>query len=256
MVKNKYLADFSGRRVVVMGASSGIGLQVARALAAAGVRVGLAARRTQQLEALKQEYPSLVECAAIDVNDSDAPARLMALIGELGGMDIYFHAAGIGVPNPGMDPDEEARVISTNAAGFARMLAAAYNYFRTSGHTGRIAAITSVAGTKGIGTMAAYSASKRCASTYMEALGQLAREEKVPVKFTDIRPGWIDTPLLTPGTRHAMEMTPQYAVPLIIRAIARGGRVAVVDWRWRMLVALWRLLPSWLWVRLKVNITI
>ena len=130
------------------------------------------------------------------------------------------------------------------------------DYFRRNGGRGRIAAVTSVAGTKGIGSMAAYSASKRCAQTYMQALEQLARQEGVEVEFTDIRPGWIDTPLLTPGTSHALEMTPQYAVPRIIRALAGHRRVAVIDWRWRIVVALWRLLPSWLWVRMRVKINI
>ena len=253
---NSEIRKLSGLRVVVVGASSGIGLQVAETLAAAGVRVGLAARRTGPLAELRQKYPGAVEYAAIDVNHAEAPARLEALVEALGGMDVYFHVAGVGFRNDALDPGLEADVIAANAAGFARMLAAAYDYFRRNGGRGRIAAVTSVAGTKGIGSMPAYSASKRCAQTYMQALEQLARQEGVEVEFTDIRPGWIDTPLLTPGTSHALEMTPQYAVPRIIRALAGHRRVAVIDWRWRIVVALWRLLPSWLWVRMRVKINI
>lgn len=245
-----------GARVVIVGASSGIGLSVAEELAARGVHVGLAARRTDKLEALKRKYPDCVHFAAIDVNDPEAPAALAALVDATGGMDVYFHVAGIGYDNAELDPGREADVIATNAAGFARMLSAAYGYFRLSGRRGRIVGLTSVAGTKGIGSMAAYSASKRCAQTYMQALEQLAREQGVAVSFTDIRPGWIETPLLTPGTHHALEMSPAYAVPRIIRALAGRRRVAVIDWRWRVVVALWRLVPAALWVRMAPRISI
>lgn len=250
------VGKLAGKKVVIVGASSGIGLRVAEAMAAGGIRVGLAARRTDRLAELSRRYPGLVEYVAMDVNHESATAALHDLISALGGMDIYFHVAGIGYSNDGLDPQAEAEVVDTNAAGFARMLAAAYGYFRDEKRRGQIAALTSIAGTKGIGHMAAYSASKRCAQTYIVALRQLAREQNVQVAFTDIRPGWIQTPLLTEGTHHAMEMTLDYAVPLIVRAIIRRKRVAVVDWRWRVVVALWRCIPNWLWVRLSPRVSI
>lgn len=245
------------KRIVIMGASSGIGLAVAEAFASRGVMVGLAARKLEALKALKEKYPSTVEYASIDVNDMEAPAKLNSLIDKMGGMDIYLHASGIGYDNPSLDPQREAEVISTNASGFARMIATAYGYFRDNKiKGGRIAAITSVAGTNGIGTMAAYSASKKCAQTYLVALEQLAHIEKTDVSFIDIRPGWIKTPLLNPDKTYPMEMTVDYVVPKIIRAIARRQRVAVIDWRFGLLVGLWRLVPNCLWIRMNPNMAI
>ena len=101
-------------------------------------------------------------------------------------------------------------IIATNLGGFARMLCAAYRYFRDNNRKGSIAAVTSVAGTNGIGRLSAYSASKKGAQAYMVALEQLANAEGADVSFTDIRPGWIRTPLLVEGLKYPMEMMAHY----------------------------------------------
>lgn len=243
------------KKVIIMGASSGIGLAVAEALASRGVKTGLAARHTKELHALKEKYPDCVEYESIDINHNDAPKKLEELIDKLGGMDIYFHVAGIGYSNPTLDPHREAEVIATNAAGFARMVSAAYGYFRDTQRKGQIVALTSVAGTNGIGDMAAYSASKKCAQTYLVALEQLAHNEKVDIIFTDIRPGWIRTPLLDADKAYPMEMTLDYVVPQIIRAIVKHPRVAYIDSRWAALCAAWKAIPDTLWTKMKISDT-
>lgn len=247
--------EYRGKRIVIMGASSGIGLRAAEILASRGIRVGLAARHTKTLEALKKKYPELVEYSRIDVTLPDAGKELYRLIERLGGMDIYFHVAGIGFENLTLDPVREVEIMETNMVAFARMLCYAYRYFRDKGRRGHIAAITSVAGTKGIGRLSAYSASKRGAQTYMVALEQLAHNEHADITFTDIRPGWVDTPLLRPGVKYPLEMTEEYAVLRILRAIARRRRVAVIDWRWNIVVGLWRLIPNSLWIRLNIPVS-
>lgn len=243
------------KKVVIMGASSGIGLRVAEAFASRGVKVGIAARHTTTMRALKEKYPDFVEYMSIDVTHRDAPSKLEELIGMIGGMDIYFHVAGIGYENLSLDPEREVEIIQTNAGGFARMISAAYRWFRDNNVRGQIAAVTSVAGTNGIGRLSAYSSSKKCAQTYLVALEQLAHAEGARISFTDIRPGWIKTPLLLPGHKYPMEMTLDYALPGIIRAIVRKERVAVIDWRWNLLVGLWRMVPDRLWVRMKMKIS-
>lgn len=238
-----------------MGASSGIGLHLAEALASRGVRVGLAARHVKTMDMLKRKYPELVEVAAIDITKPSAVKHLEELIERLGGMDIYFHAAGIGYENLLLDPEREVQIINTNASGFARMLCAAYRHFRDNGVKGHIAAITSVAGTNGMGRLSAYSSSKKFAQTYMVALEQLANDEKSGVSFTDIRPGWIKTPLLLPDTKYPMEMTLDYVVPLILKAMVEKRRVAYIDWRWGMVASLWRMIPDALWVKMNFPIS-
>ena len=162
------------KRIVIMGASSGIGLRTAEIFALTGWHVGVAARNEGPLRALKEMFPTQVEYEAIDVTRSDAPHKLTELIRRLGGMDVYFHVAGIFSENPSLDLDKEVAVTETNTTGFVRMVDTAYHYFCLTRIKGTIAAVTSVAGVKGIGRMAAYSASKRFQWNYLEALEQLS----------------------------------------------------------------------------------
>lgn len=242
------------KNVVIMGASSGIGKQMAVLLASRGVRVGLAARSYDRLEEIRALYPENVEIEEIDISSADAPERLSALAGRLGGMDIYVHVAGIGVESAGLDPEAEARTADINAAGFARMVSAAYRYFKARGKGGQIAAVTSVAGTNGIGRMPAYSASKCFDQRYLTALDQLSRAEKAGVCFTDIRPGWTRTPLLNPDASYPLELDADDVARQALKAIIRKERIKVIDWRWNLIVALWRLVPDILWVRLPLGL--
>lgn len=243
------------KKVIIMGASSGMGNRVAELLAQRNVRIGIAARDTKPLETLKSRYPDYVEYASIDVCKPDAPLKLDQLIKKVGGMDIYFHSSGICYENLLLDPEKEAAIVNTNSVGFARMLSAAYRYFRTNGIKGHIAAISSVAGTNGIGRLAAYSSSKRFAQTYITALDQLAHAEKSGIIFTDIRPGWVRTPLCDPDVKYPMEMNVEYAAKQIIYAIAKRKRVWTFDARWRSLVAVWKTLPDSVWVKMNIPIS-
>ena len=145
------------KKVVIIGASSGIGQQVAKLLLDKGYYLGIAARRQDRLLALKQLVPDRVVTAAIDVTAEDADLRLRSLIDELGGMDIYFHVSGIGKQNRTLTSDIELNTVNTNGMGFTRMIGEAYRYFAERGE-GHIAAITSIAGTKGLGPAPSYSA--------------------------------------------------------------------------------------------------
>lgn len=240
------------KRIVIVGATSGMGLEVARLAIRAGWRVGAAGRRAERLEALRAEAPEQVEIAPLDVTDPAAPEQLATLIERLGGMDIYLHSSGIGFRNEALDPAIELATARTNAEGFIRMVTAAYTYFRSHGG-GQIAVISSIAGTKGLGAAPAYSATKRLQNTYIDALAQLARMQRARIRFTDIRPGFVDTPLLASDGGYPMLMPADKVARRIFRAIVRGRRRVVIDRRFAMLVFLWRLIPAWLWERLAIR---
>lgn len=239
------------KRFIIVGASSGIGAYCARSLAEAGYRVGAAARDAAKLEALRREFPEMIVTESIDITSPDAPEALNRLIAKLGGMDVYFHVAGIGYDNDSFAEVPDLRTVDTNVAGFTRMADAAWRYFAERGGEGQIAAITSVAGTRGIGTLASYSASKAYQQHYLEAMRQRARALNYPLTITDIRPGWVLTPLL-PGkpSDYPLAMTAERAGRLIVKALLSRRAVATVDWRWRALCALWRHLPRFVWTRL------
>ena len=186
------------KRIVIMGATSGIGLAVAQKLARKGHLVGVAGRKVNVLRELKKEFPENIVWEEIDVTKDEAPEKLEKLIKKLGGMDTYFHVSGVFYNNPDLVLEDEMITLQTNAVGFARMTSTAYKYFRDHGGEGHIAAITSVAGTRGMGPIASYSSTKKFGQTYLEALQQLSHLQKLKIKFTDIRPGWIRTPLMQP----------------------------------------------------------
>lgn len=243
------------KKIIIIGASSGIGARIASDYARAGWRVGIAARREDRLKEIKSLYPDRIEYLTIDVTSDDADKRFYSLIELIDGMDVLLYAAGTGYVDTDLDAVLTNITLQTNVAGFARITNAAYRYFRDTADTtpGQIAAITSVAGTKGIGIAAAYSASKRFGRTYLDALEQLAYTEHVNVRFTDIRPGFVRTPLLDPSKSYPMIMSVDYVAPRIERAIARRRRVAVIDSRWRIAVALWHAIPRILWRRINLN---
>ncbi len=239
------------KRIVIVGATSGLGYEVARLCIAAGWRVGAAGRNEEALERLRAQAPGQVETATIDITADEAPQRLTALIDRLGGMDIYFHASGIGKRNTDLRPDIELETLRTNGEGFVRMVTAAFERFRTQGG-GHIAVISSVAGTRGLGAAPAYSATKRLQNTYVDALAQLARMERLRIRLTDIRPGFVATPLLA-GDDYPLLMQPGPVARRIFRAIVRRKRRVVIDRRYAVLVFFWRLIPEWLWERLPIR---
>ena len=143
------------KKAIVVGASSGIGHEVARLLIAQGWAVGVAARRIDKLTDLQAMAPERVYTAHIDVTNEEAETSLQQLIERMEGIDLYFHAAGIGWQNPSLNADIELKTMETNAVGFTRMIGCAYRYFANNGG-GHIACITSIAGTKGLGPAPAY----------------------------------------------------------------------------------------------------
>ena len=256
------------KRAIVMGATSGIGQEVARLLAANGYEVGIAGRREERLVQMAQATPGIVAHRQIDVTKEDAPTELHKLIEELGGMDLYFHSSGIGWENVALDADKELKTVETNGVGFVRMVSAAYNWFaeqradeanqRAEGAEQRasskerkahIACITSIARTRGLGAAPAYSATKRMQAHYLECLSQQARMRHLNIGITDIRPGFVATDLIA-GSHFPLQLKAEDVARTIVRAIEREREVVTIDWRYRLLVAAWQLIPRLLWVRL------
>lgn len=240
------------KKVIIIGATSGIGREVALIYIAQGWKVGVAGRREAELEALRAAYPEQVSAQALDVTKEDAPQKLQALIEQVGGMDVFLLSSGIGKQNPTLETGLELATAATNVEGFIRMTNAAFHYFEQQGH-GHLAVISSIAGTKGLGAAPAYSATKGFQNIYMDALDQLARMKKLNIRFTDIRPGFVATPLLNNQKKYPMLMEAPIVALDIVSAIKKKKRVAIINWKFRLLVGFWRLIPKWIWLRLPIR---
>ena len=240
------------KRIIIIGASSGIGREAALQFIRRGYKVGVAARRESVLQELKSDAPQQVICSQLDVTDDDAPSKLLKLVNELGGMDIFLLCAGIGKQNASLQMDIELSTAQTNVLGFIRMVDTAYDYFRKAGK-GHIAVISSIAGTKGLGVAPAYSATKRFQNIYIEALEQLAQMQGLKIWFTDIRPGFVNTDLLGDGKKYPLLMRTEKVAKRIVRAIERRESVCTIDWRYWIIVFFWRLIPRFIWQKLPIR---
>lgn len=244
--RNTASTSSRGKKAIVIGASSGIGMEVAKLLVSEGWTVGVAARRTEQMQTI-----GAAAIERIDVTAADATIQLEKLIDNTGGMDLFFYASGIGKQNRELQEDIELQTLETNGVGFTRMIGAAYRYFAQQGY-GHIAAITSIAGTKGLGPAPAYSATKAMQNTYLQALEQLANSRGLNIRFTDIRPGFVDTALLSGDFRYPMMLRPEEVAREIMQAINHRQHIRIIDWKYRLLTALWRRIPRWIWRRLRL----
>lgn len=239
------------KRAVIIGATSGIGHEVANVLLLHGWNIGVAGRRKSALDAFQTIAPDRIRTEVMDVTQTDAPEKLQQLIEKLGGMDLFLLSSGVGHQNMELDPTIELDTASTNVEGFTRMVNAAFHYFRKQ-NRGHLAIISSIAGTKGLGVAPAYSATKRYQNTYIDALDQLAHLQKLNIRFTDIRPGFVDTDLLKDGN-YPMLMNARETAIKIVKALEHKRRVVIIDWRYAVLVFFWRMIPRWLWNKLPVK---
>ena len=240
------------KKAIIIGATSGLGFEVAKLLVEQGWQIGIAGRRESNLAELKSLMPDKITTLVMDVTCDDASDKLEKLIEKNGGMDLFLLSSGVGYQNMNLDIETELKTVRTNADGFVRMPTSAYKYFKNKGN-GHIAVISSIAGTKGMGIAPAYSATKRFQSTYIDALEQLAHMSKINIHFTDIRPGFVKTAILDDNKHYPLLMQPQKVAKNIIKAIQKKKRVAIIDWKYRFIAAGWQLIPRSIWKRLPVK---
>lgn len=234
------------RRVVITGASSGLGAALARHYAARGAQLGLIARRADTLAALAGELGARHSICAADVADANgmraAAAEIMAALGT---PDLVIANAGVSAGTLTEEPDDYAafeRVMRTNWLGLVGTFAPFIPAMRRAGG-GRLAGIASVAGLRGLPGAGAYSSSKAAAITYLEALRVELAASGIGV--STICPGYIATPM-TAVNRYPMPflLSADEAARRIARCIERGARYAVVPWQMAIVAPLLRALPD------------
>ncbi len=242
------------RRVIIIGASSGIGRMLAEHYASEGCRVAIAARREENLKQIQNLYPQNVNYSSLDVTSEGADRQFSSLLEANGGADLVVYCSGAGNNSKDLELEVECRTAAVNVTGFLNVIVPAFNYFvnrkEETEYKPQIVTISSVASFRGLGVSPAYSATKRFQSIYFEALAQMSSIKRVPVDFTAIKPGFIATDFIK--HKYFMTMSLPYAGKRIIRAIEKRRQNAVIDWRWSVAVALLHLIPTWLWRKIRI----
>jgi len=228
---------------IIIGATSGIGKELARLLVGDGYKVGITGRRTELLESLKSENPDSYFIKSFDVKDTKvAEVKLEELTTELGGLDLLILSSGTGEINPKLDFEIEIRTIETNVIGWTFISDWAFKYFEKQKH-GHLTAISSIGGLRGNRQSTSYNATKAYQINYLEGLRQKATNLKEQIFITDIRPGLINTEMAK-GEGLFWVMPVEKTARQIYEAIKKKKKIAYVTKRWKLIAAIIKRIPG------------
>ena len=245
------------RHAIVVGASSGIGAEIARQLAADGCAVALLGRREDELQKVAAAIAASGRGSAIvckhDVTQYDTvPAVLDQLTRQLGGLDLLVYASGI-MHTPGegeYDFVRDREQIEVNLLGAMAWTTPVVAMFEAR-RAGTVIGISRIAGERGRRTFPGYSTSKAAFTTWLEALRNKA--SRAGVNIVTVKPGFVDTPMTTAIERKPMVISAEKAASLILGAARRGDSASVfVPAQWWLVAMILRHIPSFLFRRVNI----
>jgi len=232
------------KKIIIVGASSGIGRRMAELYAQKGYRVGITGRRKELLDEIQNAYPSQIERECFDVTSNENIARIESLIQRMEGLDILVYSSGIGEPSKELDWKLDKLTVDTNVNGFIEISNWAFNYFVKQNH-GSLVTISSVASHRGNSWAPAYSASKAFQSNYFEGLAIKAYRMKKNISITCIEPGFVDTKMAK-GNKIFWTVPVEKAARQIMVAIEKKKRRVYISKRWWLIGKIMKLVPFWL----------
>ncbi|EKO53843.1 SDR family oxidoreductase [Leptospira kirschneri] len=247
------------KNVIITGASSGIGKELAKLYARTGANVALTARRKDVLKKIVEELKSSgakgkILFATLDVSDTDQNFKVIPkLVKELGGLDLIVLNAGISTTSSfgGRSFEADRAVIETNLIGAMAGVEAVLPIFQKQ-KSGQIVAISSVASFRGLPGSASYSSSKAGLSVYMEALrGEVKR---YGIFVSVIHPGFIDTPINNRMKSRPFVISVERGAQKIFKRIENKVLSATVPWfPWVFLGYLMKHIPEFLWSKISLK---
>jgi len=183
------------KKAIIMGASSGMGKELAKILSGNDYIVGLAARRIDLLSELQKALPNKSFIQQIDISKpEEAEIKFKEMINEMGGVDLVVISSGYGDLNSKLNWPPEKATIDVNVTGFALIAGISMQHFLERG-SGHLVGISSIAALRGQRSAPAYAASKAFVSNYLEGLRHIAIKSRKPILVTDVQPGFVKTPM-------------------------------------------------------------
>jgi len=231
-------------KAIIIGASSGIGRELAKILAREGYEIGIVARRQDLLASLQKEIHSPIFIKQADISHpEEAMAFVETLIQEMGGVDLAILSSGVGFLNPDLDWNKDKETIEVNVLGFCAMANVFMKHFLSQGQ-GHLVGISSIAALRGSGC---YSASKAFVSNYLEGLRHQMAKKQRSISITDIQPGFVATAMAKGVT---FWVTPvEQAAEMIVQAIQKKRTHAYISPRWRLVAWLLKSAPNFIYDR-------
>lgn len=239
------------KKVLITGATSGIGRELAIQFAKKGYLLALIGRRIERLEELKQEIGNQAFYRSADVTKYDkAEKAYKELIAEMGGLDIVILNAGVGRDALLPPWRSDKQTIEVNVTAFSHGMHFAFNYFKEQGH-GQIAGMSSIASTLASSRAAVYTASKHFISNYMAGFRMKANKMNLDITITDIKPGFVKSEMTRNNKGMFWVASTEKAVSQMVKAIEKKRNHAYITKRWRLIAWLAKSTPQFIWDRLK-----
>jgi short-subunit dehydrogenase len=246
------------QKVMVVGASRGIGREIALLHLRKGGRVALLGRNTSDLKSIPEskEEESRSTILACDVRKfSEIPAIFEKVVSELGGLDkIYYCSGSLEPQKPNeYNTSKDITMLETNLVGAVAFLNLASDYFQNQ-KSGSIIGISSVAGERGRQGNPVYNASKAGLNVYLEALRfRLASHN---VKVYTMKPGYVKTDMLKglklKDSGFLAPISASYAAELINDAVEEGRESAFIPSKWSLVALILRWLPNFVFKKLSI----
>lgn len=241
--------DIAPKRAIIIGASVGMGRELAKMLAADGYIVGITSRRIELLHELQHQIPTQTYSAQMDVSQPEQATEILQnMITQMGGLDLLVIAA-TGFWDCDFDEADWQKslpVLTVDVVGFFALARTALNFFEEQGH-GHLVGFSSIDGLKGIASHQAYSAAKAFCSRYLEAERNKFMQKNMPIYVTELCPGWINSRgnLDFADTPHAYWVESlDDAMRDIMNAIKNKEEVAYITRRWQKVATLLNNIPS------------
>ncbi|MCF8379575.1 MAG: SDR family NAD(P)-dependent oxidoreductase [Bacteroidales bacterium] len=236
------------QKAIVIGATSGMGKELAIKLSNNGYKVGIVGRRGMLLQKMLDSNPNAFVAQTLDISDKETPYVLENLVRSLGGLDLLVITAGFGEPYERLNNHITQKIININVLGFTNVVDWGLNFFLNQGN-GHFVSFSSVAGIRGNGIDPAYCASNSFQMNYLEGLRMSIHQTGLPVHVTDIRPGFVEKSTTGVETRFWVTSL-EKATNQIYTAILREKRIVYVSPRWRVIAFLLKFIPTTLYVKL------
>lgn len=235
-------------KIVIIGATTGIGRSLAELYASKGNEVAITGRRLALLEETKAAFPdSKIHLKVMDVTNTDSSRKQMSELAELmGGIDIIVINAGVGFPKATYE--QELETVDVNARGFLALANWAYQYFLQKGG-GQLVGISSLASLTGSPYSPEYHATKAFMANYMSGLRMRSSKFKHNITVTDIRPGFVDTPMTKQNKGMFWVASPEKAALQIATAISAKKKVVYITKRYVLIAIILKIIPEWLFAK-------
>lgn len=230
------------KNALIIGATSGIGKELAKLLVEDGYKVVITGRREQLLKEIKETKPNSYIVKVHDVTNLESCETLFEEIkNDLKTIDLVVYSSGVGNPNYKLEWEKEQPTLQTNIIAATKIYGLAYNLFREQGY-GHLVGISSIASIRGNRHVPAYFASKAFQANYLESLWLKGKRSKAKIMVTDIQPGFVDTSMAI-GNTFWMSTTKK-ATKQIYTAIKKRKKKAYITKRWRLIAIVLKIVPS------------